>query len=506
MFGLTGNLGLGVGSGHSQKTIHSGEGTIWTVRWKGDIIAWANDLGVRLYAVAKGERIAFIDRMKDSPRPDLFQCSLQWRDDSTLIIGWADLVKIVQVTARPKGSGEKGPSTGVAAAGLGIGVITPTVTTETVVEVTGALRLDSMIAGVVPWPFIDVENIEVNTSTVEKITPPVAATAAPIASGVIPAIVATAAKEASTSTRPSTPAPVTPTGPQESTSFLVLSYIPTTTQLASDSHENQRRLNSNPPELVIVTSTGEERSSDVLAMKGYERWGCMDYRIVESFPPPASHSSASTSTLRGKGKRHAPIGLREQDHGGWLVLSPKGVVLVRKRDRRDRVLWLVERERYEEALGEMENMEKEGEIVKGGKLEGTEGETVSKEDIGRMYLNHLFKLSTPIQLFSSLLSGLMLRFRTVCKSGKVVSEGACRECEGMGALDISICACRGAKCTYSLPNRLSTSVELVGQVLVPYVPFKAPQLSKVAYGIILVYYLNHDTPVCPQITPEDSSC
>jgi hypothetical protein len=249
--------------------------------------------------------------------------------------------------------------------------------------------------------------------------------------------------------------------------------------------------------LVIVTSTGEERSSDVLAMKGYERWGCMDYRIVESFPPPASHSIASASSLRGKGKKHVPIGLREQDHGGWLVLSPKGVVLVRKRDRRDRVWWLVERERYEEALGEMEKMEKEGEIVKGGRLEGTDGETMSKEDIGRIYLNHLFKLSTPI--ISVVIAWADASFRTICKSGKVVFKGVGRECEGMGALDISICARGRDKRTYSLPRRFSPSAELVGQVLVPYVPFKAPQLSKVAYGIILVYYLNHDTPVWPQI-------
>jgi hypothetical protein len=33
------------------------------------------------------------------------------------------------------------------------------------------------------------------------------------------------------------------------------------------------------------------------------------------------------------------------------------------------------------------------------------------------------------------------------------------------------------------------------QVLVPYVPFKSPRLGKISYGIILAYYLNHDTVV-----------
>ena len=30
--------------GHKETTIHSGEGPIWTARWRGTLIAWANDL------------------------------------------------------------------------------------------------------------------------------------------------------------------------------------------------------------------------------------------------------------------------------------------------------------------------------------------------------------------------------------------------------------------------------------------------------------------------------
>ena len=29
--------------GHKETTIHSGEGPIWQVRWRGTLIAWAND-------------------------------------------------------------------------------------------------------------------------------------------------------------------------------------------------------------------------------------------------------------------------------------------------------------------------------------------------------------------------------------------------------------------------------------------------------------------------------
>lgn len=33
--------------GHKETVLHAGEGPIWTVRWRGRLIAWANDL-VRL--------------------------------------------------------------------------------------------------------------------------------------------------------------------------------------------------------------------------------------------------------------------------------------------------------------------------------------------------------------------------------------------------------------------------------------------------------------------------
>lgn len=30
--------------GHKETVLHSGEGPIWQVRWRGRLIAWANDL------------------------------------------------------------------------------------------------------------------------------------------------------------------------------------------------------------------------------------------------------------------------------------------------------------------------------------------------------------------------------------------------------------------------------------------------------------------------------
>lgn len=38
--------------GHKETLLHSGEGPIWQVRWRGRLIAWANDL-VRLLRLPK---------------------------------------------------------------------------------------------------------------------------------------------------------------------------------------------------------------------------------------------------------------------------------------------------------------------------------------------------------------------------------------------------------------------------------------------------------------------
>lgn len=43
--GMAGNLILHEKGwlGNKQETLHSGEGPIWAVKWRGNLIAWAND-------------------------------------------------------------------------------------------------------------------------------------------------------------------------------------------------------------------------------------------------------------------------------------------------------------------------------------------------------------------------------------------------------------------------------------------------------------------------------
>ncbi len=112
----------------SNNVIHAAEGPIYAIAWCGSLIAWANDIGthriqwqartcdaphsrdslrlthapagVKIYDVNTEQRITFIDRPKGSPKADLYRCSLCWEDPHTLLIGWADMVRIAVIKAR----------------------------------------------------------------------------------------------------------------------------------------------------------------------------------------------------------------------------------------------------------------------------------------------------------------------------------------------------------------------------------------------------------------------
>ena len=86
---------------NKDKVLHSGEGPIYSISWEESLIAWANDVGVKIFDNNSGQRITFIDRPKGSARADLMRCSLCWERPSVLLIGWADYVKIAHVKERP---------------------------------------------------------------------------------------------------------------------------------------------------------------------------------------------------------------------------------------------------------------------------------------------------------------------------------------------------------------------------------------------------------------------
>jgi hypothetical protein len=88
--------------GQKDTALHSGEGPIWAIAWRGNLIAWANDEGVRIWDTRAGLKIAFIAQYSDAPRPDLFRYTLHWQDDRTLLITHGNNIRVVSVKERER--------------------------------------------------------------------------------------------------------------------------------------------------------------------------------------------------------------------------------------------------------------------------------------------------------------------------------------------------------------------------------------------------------------------
>ncbi|KAH9994131.1 vacuolar assembling protein VPS41 [Russula compacta] len=356
--------------GHKETVLHRGEGPIWHIRWRGGLIAWANDLGVKIYDTASQTRITYIERQPDSPRPDLFKCTLHWQDDSTLLIAWADIIKVARIRARPRTSTSSSAN------------LPPFL-----VEITAVFQLDCMIAGVLPLSSVMTDrSLPVHAHT----------------------------RNASSSSSSSVSAP---------TSLLVLAYTPPDTSFlheATDDRVMQARKTAERPELRIISRAGEELSSDALSVTGFQSWGCNDYLLAEF-------------DQDGTGKTK-----------GYLVLSPKDVILVRPRDRKDHIAWLVERKRYEEALEQIEIIESEG------------TETIDATEIGQRYIEHLVgegDFAKAAKLFS-----------------KVCGQDTKRWEDWIFI--------------FAQKEQL--------QAIIPYIPTDKPRLGHLVYEMILAHFLSND--------------
>jgi hypothetical protein len=353
--GMAGNLTLHEKGwlGPKDVVLHAGEGPIWSTRWRRNYIAWANDAGIRIYDTHTSTRIASISRAAESPRADLYPCYLLWQNDSRLVVGWADMIRVVDIRDRkyqqeilkkqqeekehPKASsesirsGKSVKSSALANPLAGMGSYIPSIGggsithQSTYAEVTNVLKLDSMISGIVP--FVALDDFSVAPS-------------------------ASRGKQAETHTDTST--------------FIVLSYITDET----DEEETYQTFAkpSHPPELRIIdVDSGEELSSDVLSIAQFEKYQCRDYRIVIS--------TTSTST-----------------QASYFATSPTDLIEVKKRDVSDHIAWLCERRRYQEALKVAEN---EGLRLANGKTgakaNNQQQATFDVKEIGRKYLEYLFE-------------------------------------------------------------------------------------------------------------------
>ena len=133
--------------------------------------------------------------------------------------------------------------------------------------------------------------------------------------------------------------------------FMVLAYISPDTyeNEATEDRAEQRRKAANRPELRLIEN-GEEMSADELQLANFHMYGCNDYLLIKS---------------------------RRNEEEAFFVVSPSDIIVVRPRDAADHIEWLVERQRFEEALVSAEELQKK------------HGSATDVKSIGLKYMQHL---------------------------------------------------------------------------------------------------------------------
>jgi hypothetical protein len=161
----------------------------------------------------------------------------------------------------------------------------------------------------------------------------------------------------------------------------------------------KRSLNSQRPELRVVTFANEEISADALPIVGYGDYSANDYRldfcatggIASLLPPPPAAASAAAAAL-GSSFSSLAVGVPQSPSASpssaassahleslFYILSPLDLVVARPRDYDDHVTWLLQRERYEEALKYAKCFEHELRVQ-------------NSYEIGERFLKHLFEV------------------------------------------------------------------------------------------------------------------
>ncbi|XP_058097967.1 vacuolar protein sorting-associated protein 41 homolog isoform X2 [Magnolia sinica] len=142
--GLAGHLFLNSKKwlGYRDQVLHSGEGPIHTVKWRTNLIAWANDSGVKVYDMANDQRITFIERPRGSPRPELLLPHLVWQDDALLVIGWGTSVKIAAIRSNVSG-GVNGRANGIQR--------TISISSAKHVDIVASFQTSYFISGIAPY-------------------------------------------------------------------------------------------------------------------------------------------------------------------------------------------------------------------------------------------------------------------------------------------------------------------------------------------------------------------
>ncbi|KAH9468700.1 hypothetical protein Pst134EA_009234 [Puccinia striiformis f. sp. tritici] len=306
--GLAGNLTLHEKGwlGNKETILHSDEGSIWSAEWKNNLVVWANDTGVRIIDVNTHQKVAYIPRGADEPRADLYRCHFSWSTPGKLLVGWADTIRVVSIKENP------------IATHITRGLISTSSgsSSNVVVSVDMVFQVDCIISGICAWEVSGSPDIAILAHT----------------------------NEAEDSDAEATGNECSP------------SDDGTTDSIAPRS---SKRKPAQRPELRIISSNGEEISSDALNINSFQRYQPNDYCLCYLLPPP------------GNGKK------KKMDDESLYVMSPKDLILVELRNRSDHISWMIEHQNYEGAMKEVEE----------AGLAGAHGYSLS--EIGQKYLSHL---------------------------------------------------------------------------------------------------------------------
>ncbi|XP_074600039.1 vacuolar protein sorting-associated protein 41 homolog isoform X4 [Brevipalpus obovatus] len=79
--------------------LHEGYGQIRAIKWRGNLIAFSSDTGIRIFDMDERNVICFMAR-DSGPSADVYKSCLCWKSDTEFIIGCGRSIKIGQVTKR----------------------------------------------------------------------------------------------------------------------------------------------------------------------------------------------------------------------------------------------------------------------------------------------------------------------------------------------------------------------------------------------------------------------
>uniref|UniRef100_A0A8D8Q5T3 Vacuolar protein sorting-associated protein 41 homolog n=1 Tax=Cacopsylla melanoneura TaxID=428564 RepID=A0A8D8Q5T3_9HEMI len=235
------------------------EGGVINMSWASQFIAWATNVGMRVYDIQARTSLGLIKwRRNTSISPDQVKCSLVWAaDERSLLVGWMSTICVCIVRKR---NASELPSRDLP---------------EHIVEQVAFIQTDYIVCGL---------------------------------------------------------------GPLSPEELVVLGYYP---------HDPESEDPERPQILVYETSSKQIISTDSLTLRGYEQYTAKDYQLVC---------------------------LIEETR--FTIVSPKDIVVANPYDADDRVEWLIDHNKFEEAM--------EAVIAKEKYLQRN-----SMLDVGRKYLDHL---------------------------------------------------------------------------------------------------------------------